>query len=103
MRELLGKVLAITDVTAHWHEFQTRCLFDYTSAGNWNAKRELDGAMGDLSDGTVGRQSVHGGDRVNVTLARIDENRPCSGVRERGQGQRLISRAGWGEKRWEKI
>jgi hypothetical protein len=25
--ELLGKVLAITDVTARWREFQTRCLF----------------------------------------------------------------------------
>jgi hypothetical protein len=29
MTELLVKVLAITDVTAHWCEFQTRCVFYY--------------------------------------------------------------------------
>jgi hypothetical protein len=44
---------------------------------------DLDGAMGDLSDGTVGRQSKHTVVNVNVTHARIDGNRPCSGVRER--------------------
>jgi hypothetical protein len=34
MRELLAKVLAITDITAHWREFQTRCLLF-----SWNDKR----------------------------------------------------------------
>jgi hypothetical protein len=65
MRELLGKVLAITDVTAHWRGclFDV-CLFYYKLAllFSWNDKR-LDGAMGDLLDGTVGRQSAHGGER----------------------------------------
>ncbi len=50
---------------------------------------DLDGAMGDLLDGTVGRQSVRKAVNVNVTHARIDENRPCSGVREREREGRV--------------
>ncbi len=62
---------------------------------------DLDGAMGDLSDGTVGRQSKHTVVNVNVTHARIDENRPCSGVRERERAGSVVDFKGGMERRRE--
>jgi hypothetical protein len=62
---------------------------------------DLDGAMGDLSDGTVGRQSAHGGDRVNVTHARIDENNRLARERERARAGSLVDFKGGMERRRE--